>query len=326
MNDFFNNMSLLNVFLKWKWHLVVIVIVAAFIGVVISSPWFMEPKFSSTATLYPSNIQPYSDESETEQMLQWLNSRSIMDSMIHKYDLARHYGIDTNHRYYYSIMEHLYRKNVRVNKTQFESVTLEVRDVDPLKARDMVYSIIDFYDAKIRNSHRIKWNEVVESHGRYLAEKRAELDTVLQRHYELRTNYELIDYENQTREVTRGYLRTVDGTNASHVNREAVDRIKGNLQEKGGDFIYYTNLIPILMQQIAIIQNDYEGALYHFTKEFTHSNLVSHPVVADKKVHPIRWLILAYSVLAALFFSVIVIALIENSRSIQNKITEGLKA
>ena len=323
MDGFFNNMSLLRIFLKWKWHLVVIIGVAAMIAVVISSPLIIKPKFRSVAVLYPSNIQPYSDESETEQMLQWLNSRDIMDSVIQKFDLARHYGVDPGHKHFISLMEYYYQRNVRISKTQFESVSLEVKDTDPVMARDMVYAIIDFYDKKIRATHREKWGEVVESYRRYLNEKRAEIDSVLNQHYILRTKYELIDYETQAQEISRGYLRTIDGNNVQQINTDAVMRLKNNIQEKGGDFLFYDNMITRLIEQMAVIKNDYEMALYHYNKEFTHANIISHPVVADKKSFPIRWLIMLYTVVAAAFFSVLVIALIENSRAIEEKLETG---
>lgn len=320
MDGFFNNMSLLRIFLKWKWHLVVIIGIAALIAVVLSSPMVIKPKFKSVAVLYPSNIQPYSDESETEQMLQWLNSRDIMDSIINKFDLADHYGVEPGYKHYVSLMEYYYNRNVRISKTQFESVNLEVRDTDPVLARDMIYAIIDFYDKKIRAIHREKWGEVVYSYKRYLDEKKAEIDSVLHQHYILRTKYELIDYESQAQEISRGYLGTIDGRNIREINREGVLRLKDNIQEKGGEFLFYDNMLTRLIEQMALIKQDYEMALYHYNKEFTHANIISHPVVADKKSHPIRWLIVLYTVVGAAFFSVIVIALIENSRAIKERV------
>lgn len=323
MDNYFSNMNLVRIFLKWKWHLLVIVAIAALLAVVISSPLIIKPKYRSSVVLYPSNIAPYSDESETEQMLQWLNSRDIMDSIIQMYDLSTHYGIKPNHKHYYSIMQYMYNKNIRISKTQFESVNIDVLDTDPVKARDMAYSIIDFYNKKIRQIHREKYKEVVDSYQRMINLKQAEIDSVLHQHYILRTQYEIIDYNNQTREVARGHLRTVDGIGAQYVDQKAVSRLKTNIEEKGGDFIFYNTMVYTLIEQLGRLKADYEDALLHYTKEFTYTNIVSHPVISDKKATPIRWLIVLYTVVAAAFFSVVVIAIIENSRSIQEKVLEG---
>lgn len=319
MDNYFSNMNLVRIFLKWKWHLLAIIVVAAVIAVVLSSPLVIKPRFRSSAVLYPSNVAPYSDESETEQMLQWFNSRDIMDSIILHYDLQDHYGIPRDHKHYHSVMQYMYNRNVRIGKTQFESVNIEVLDTDPVRARDMVNSIIDFYNKKIRQIHRAKYAEVVASYKNMIDLKQSEIDSVLHQHYILRTEYGIIDYNNQTREIARGHLRTVDGTNAQHINSNEVARLKSNIEEKGGEFIFYNAMIYTLLEQLGNLNKEYDDALMHYTKEFTYTNIVSHPVVPDKKATPIRWLILMYTVIAAAFFSVVVIALIENSRSIQEK-------
>lgn len=321
MDNYFSNMNLVRIFLKWKWHLLAIIVIAAVIAVVLSSPLVIKPRFRSSAVLYPSNVAPYSDESETEQMLQWFNSRDIMDSIILHYDLPAHYGIPRDHKHYHSVMQYMYNRNVRISKTQFESVNIEVLDTDPVRARDMVNSIIDFYNKKIRQIHRTKYAEVVASYKHMIDLKHDEIDSVLHQHQILRTEYGIIDYNNQTREIARGHLRTVDGTNSQHINTDEVARLKSNIEEKGGDFIYYNSMIYTLLEQLGNLNKEYDDALMHYTKEFTYTNMVSHPVVPDKKATPIRWLILMYTVIAAAFFSVVIIAIIENSRSIQEKVT-----
>jgi hypothetical protein len=82
MENFFNNTNLLNLIGKWKWHLLIISIIAAIVSLVVSSPMITTPRFKSVAVVYPSNIKPYSDESETEQMLQWLTSKDVRDSVM----------------------------------------------------------------------------------------------------------------------------------------------------------------------------------------------------------------------------------------------------
>ena len=96
MDNNFNNLSLVQLILKWKWHIIIITVAAAICGAIFSSSLFITPLFKSEAVAYPANVTPYSDESETEQMLQIIGSRSIMDSIINKYDLWTDYKIDKN--------------------------------------------------------------------------------------------------------------------------------------------------------------------------------------------------------------------------------------
>ncbi len=314
MESYFSNIHMMKIFLKWKWHLITIAVIAALLAAVFSSSIFMKPRFKSYALVYPSNIAPYSDESESEQMLQWLQSQDVRDSVMRKFDLPKHYGIDSSEKYFRSTMDYMFKKNVQIRKTQYESVEIIVTDTDPVIARDIVLSIIDFCNAKIRNIQRDKFKEVVVSMGSILKEKRAQLDSVEIELADLRQNYELIDYESQAREITRGFLRTVDGSNSTSINSKDVLRLKENFEKKSGQMFILTQRREDILRIYADFEKDYDRAVYDAAKYFTFTNVVTPPEVADKKSYPVRWLIVLYAVVASLFFSVVVISVIENRK------------
>lgn len=314
MENYFSNIHMMKIFLKWKWHLVAIAVIAALLAAIFSSSFFIKPRFKSYALVYPSNIAPYSDESESEQMLQWLQSQDIKDSVIKKFNLSEHYRIDSTYKYYHSTMQNLYNKNVKISKTQWESIEIVVMDADPVIAKDMVLSIIDFCNAKIRAIHRDKYSEVVNSMGFTLNEKKAQLDSIEFALSELRKNYELIDYESQAREITRGYLRTVDGSNSTSINTKDVLRMKENFEAKSGEMAILTQRRNDVLRIYSEFEMVYDRAVYDAAKVFTFSNVITPPVIADKKSYPVRWLIVLYALVASMFFSVVVISVIENRK------------
>lgn len=313
MENYFNNLSLMRIFLKWKWHLLIIAVVAALLGMIFSSSLFITPKFKSYALVYPSNIAPYSDESESEQMLQWLQSKDIKDSIIKRFDLSRHYEIDTNYKYYYSTMMYLYNENVKINKTQWESIEIEVTDKDPVVAYKMVNSIMDYCNLKIRRIHKAKYDEVVQSLGQSLKEKQQQLDSIENAFAVLRKDYGLYDYESQAEEITRGYLKTYDGSTSSRPTQD-VEKMKLNFEEKSGELALLMQRREDVMKIYAEFELKYDMAVYDAEKLFTYLNVVTEPTIADKKSYPVRWLIVVYSVVASLFFSVVVISIKENRK------------
>ena len=145
---------------------------------IISSPSVTTPRFKSVAVVYPSNIKPYSDESVTEQMLQWLTSKDVRDSVMIKFNLPKHYGIDSNYKYFASTMAYLYEKYVKISKTQYESIEISVMDRDPVMAKDIVNAIIKYTDKKIMATHHVKYQEVVTSMKKALDIKKQEIDSV----------------------------------------------------------------------------------------------------------------------------------------------------
>lgn len=322
MESYFNNINLLKILVKWKWHFLAIALIAAVFGFIFSSPFFIKPKYKSVSILYPSNIAPYSDESETEQMLQWLNSQDVKDSVMRKFDLPKHYGIDSSYKYFMSTMIYMYDKNVRISKTQYESIEIVVLDTDPEIARDMVNAIISFCNEKIRFIHRSKYEEVVIATQHMLDIKKTEMDSVKSQLRRLGSDYELIDYDNQTLEISKGYLRTVEG--GSNINTKDVLRLKKNIEEKGGELVLLKERLENIAKEYSALSENYDKALFNARTDLTYINVISRPQISDKKSFPTRWLIMLYVVSVTLFFSLVVISILDNKQRRHIENTSGI--
>jgi uncharacterized protein involved in exopolysaccharide biosynthesis len=310
MEDYFKSKSLINILFRWKVHLAVIVVVAAVLAAFFSSSIFITPLFKSFAVLYPSNISAYADESLSEQMIQVLQSKDIRDSLVLKFDLPRHYGIDPNYEYYTSTLLWEFSKNVKISKTPYDAVTIEVWDKDPKVACDMVNEIMNQYNFKLRGLHKEKFSEVVSNYRTVTDYKRRELDSISQRSQELGVKYGLLDYPNQTREVMRAYLSGGgSGSRGSEVNR-----LKKNLEEKGGEREMISNLMVAITKDYSAFKLDYDRAVLDLNRNYTYVNVLNKPFPADKKGYPVRWVIVVVSALASLFLAVIVIGIIESRR------------
>jgi len=310
MDNFFNNTNLIRIIVKWKWHLIIISVIAALVSLVISSSFFMKPRFKSVALIYPSNIMPYSDESQTEQMLQWINSTNVRDSVMKKFNLPKHWEISPDYKYYASAIEGLYNKNIKISKTQYESIEVIVTDNDPVMARDIVNAIIYYTDEKIRATQKIKYQEVKEALEKTLKIKNTEIDSVKKLYRDIATKYGVYDVLGQSQEITRGELRTVSGS-GGNINIKDVQKLKEGMMEKSGDLLYLSNRIITLSEEYSEIMLKYDIACFDMDKNFTFINVVTPPHVADKKSYPKRLFVMFYFVAGALFFSLLAIAFIE---------------
>ena len=318
MEKYFDNRNLLRLLIKWKYHLATITILAGVLAVIFSSPWFITPKYKSNAVVYPSNITPYSEESETEQMLQFLQSRDIKDSVIRKFNLAEHYEIDSTYEFFYTTLLYEYSQHVSINKTPYESVEIEVLDKDPMIAMEVVNAIIDFYNKKVRRVHIDKWVEVVNLYNDQLIMKKDYIDSLRTIMKSLGMNYGLYEYETQSEEITKGLLGTVEGSGNSRINKKEVEKLNENMKNKSGDLISTVELLRQEARTYADIKLDYEQARRFVTEKLTYANMITPPFPADKKSYPIRWLILVITMLATFFLTLIVILIIENYHVFMN--------
>ncbi len=66
------------------------------------------------------------------------------------------------------------------------------------------------------------------------------------------------------------------------------------------------------------VKLSYEIEYRNIVSNVTYTNVVTYPFVSDKKVYPIRWLILFVAVLSVFTLSLIVISFLERKNSTGN--------
>lgn len=314
MERYFNNTNLINLLLKWRVHLIVILAVAVVLAVVFSSPFFITPKFKSVAVIYPANVSPYSEESETEQMFQILQSQDIMDSVINKFNLPEHYKISKDYKYYKTAIYYEYSQNIKIEKTPYDAISIEALDKDPQMACDIVNATIRFYNKKVGYLHDTKYREVMDMYESLLAKKEHGIDSLKHALYTLSVESGILGYDQSSEEIMKGYLRTVTSGAAAYINTAEVKRLKENMERVGGDLIQLTEAIKDETHAYAAFKVQYEDALRFYDAKLTYCNIITHPFPADKKSFPVRWLIVAMTFILTFFFAIVVILMVENLR------------
>lgn len=314
MKNFFDNQSLFTIVWKWKNHLIIIGIIPIIAAAVFSSPYFITPLFRSQARIYPTNTRPYSEESESEQMLEILNSTDIKRQIIDTFDLTERYKIKKDDPYFRTKILRKYNDRVKCQKTEYESIELEALDTDPQVASNMVDSLITFYDRKVQTIRRQKYKEQVVTFSSDLERKLIEIDSVTAKMEVLRKSYGLLDYGIQTQQLTQGYTDAL----ARGATRAAVEDIQerlNKLTEKGGEFHRYEGEMNALETQRDTINRRLDKALSLANKQETYTMIVEEPFPADKKSYPTRWLIVLISLMATEFLALVTIFGLEGIKS-----------
>jgi capsular polysaccharide biosynthesis protein len=290
--------------IRWKVQFIIITVIAVIAAAVFSSEWFIKPRYKSFATVYPANLVAFSEESNTEQMLQMLQSNHIRENVIKKFDLAKHYGIDTTAKDAKSQLIGEWKRFVSISKNEYESVDIEVTDTKPEMAADIANDILQELNNKISSLHKEKAMEVKNLLEAQLGLKRDQLDSLAKGLQELRVKYNILDYNIQTEEVTKGYMNALGGKIAG---LKDIDHLLRNLEEKGGEYYQMKVAYDGVLASYNLVRNEYDNIQKELNKEFTYTYVVSSPTVSDKKAYPIRWLIVLISVVSANLFLFIAI-------------------
>ena len=213
-------------------------------------------------------------------------------------------------------MLNIYEKNVKTNKTNFETAEIQVLDHDPQRASDMCDSLIHFYNKKVRDMHKRKDFEMVTIARKGLKQKYSELDTLIYRLDTLKQNYGILDFKSQVEKVTEGYMAALAEGRASQENRSKIQNLYNNLAEQGTQAYWLESRFNYLIDVIDSLTTQHEFYLAEYEKDITYCYVVENPVPADKKSYPVRWLIVSLSVLSALFLALLVFLVLDYQEKI----------
>ncbi len=303
-----NFSSLIALVRKYFKIYIIVAVIAVIAGIVVSLPAVMKPKYMSVAVVYPLNIETYSDESETEQLLQYFESSAVRDSIVAKFDLYTRYNIprDMESARYYMLAE--FSDRFVVSKTLYESVRVEVTDEDPEMAKLMADEFLAQVNKKINQSVNRQGELMAGSFKQQMDFQRTMIDTIEATISTLSADARVLDYSSQTRELVRGYIDLYSkGGNARAL--EEVSEWLQSTQESGSTLRMLQNLSYFATAQYDNIAKDYFKFREFAFRNAEYMDVVIAPEVSDKKAWPVRWLVLAISVGAALFFLTVILAL-----------------
>jgi capsular polysaccharide biosynthesis protein len=311
MNDFFDNQKILLVIRNRFIHFVVIGIVAIVLAALFSSPVFITPKFKSKARVYPINLAVMSTESETEQLLEIINSNDIKFRLFDVFKLNDIYKIPKSDPQYFTNMMSEYNSNVTAKKTEFETVELSVLDKDPERAARMCDSIIHFYNEKVREMHSAKNREVVKIVSDNIKLRTLERDSLLELLIQQREKYKILDFNSQVKEITRGYMEALAAGKENTQGGKEIKQLYDNLSQKGGEVYILEKRFAKTNMAIDSLKVLYDINLSEANKKITYCHVVEKPVPADKKSYPVRWIMVSMTLFASLFLSLLLFILLD---------------
>ena len=326
----FDSSSLLFFALRWWKHLLIIGLVAAIASAIFSGPRFITPKFQSTVTMFPTaasslsrtvlardnvsarDFLEYGEVEDAERLLQVLESYNIRDRVIERFDLLDHYEIPEDAQYKMTRLTEEYRSNINFRRTQYGAVEIRVRDKDPAMAADIANEIAALADT-VQNDIRQERAQLAYTVAKQQLEDLQErVEEAGQSLYDIMADG-VFFIEGQSEMVYRPLAKDL-----SSGNTEGIERLEENLEklaQKGSDFEYYSRYLQGLPNQVIAAQNRYNVAKADMESFIPFKLMLDTAFEAERKVYPIRWLIVFISTFAAGFMGVMIIMFYENLQS-----------
>ncbi|MBO7082986.1 MAG: hypothetical protein J6W30_04000 [Bacteroidales bacterium] len=324
--DSFNSEYLFKLLLKYRKSVLIILIAAALLAFLFSSPLFITPLYRSSVILYPTSsnsiskvlisttyqsnkdILEFGENEQTEQMLQVLNSNRVRDKVIERFNLMEHYGISPTEKYPYTRLNALYDSRIKFRKTEYNAVKITVLDSDPALAAQMANEIADLFDTTMNNMQKevaVKAFQLVENEYFSLCAEMAALEDSLNTLRSLG----VFDYESQVEMLTQQLA-----VELGRSNTQGVKNLQGQLDilaKYGGAYYAISEKLDHDRLQLSLIKTKYEEAKVDATQILPHKFLVTSAIQAEYKAYPNRWLIVIVTVISTFLLTVLILELID---------------
>ncbi len=329
-NNVFDSSNVFLFVIRWWKHLFIICLVAAIAAAIFSAPFFITPKFQSSVIMFPTtsgslsrtvlvgaewarqDFLDYGEVEEAERTLQVLESGNVRDRIIERFDLMSHYEIPADAQYPRSQITEEYNSNISFRRTQYGAVEISVRDKDPAMAAEIANELAALGDTvqnELRRERAELAYEVAKGQYENLQAQVREVEDSLRNIMELG----VYDMEGQSAMLTRQLAKDLSAD-----NQEGVARLEERLRllsEHGGSFVLHTAYLDDISDHLISSQRRYQEARADLENFVPFKFVLDRAYESERKVYPVRWLIVFLSVFAAGFAGVMILMVYENLRN-----------
>lgn len=320
---------------KHRKSLIIIGICAAVLASMFSSSIFITPLFQSSVIMYPASsnsisrsllnknsagkydMLEFGEENQADQMMQILNSNKIKDKIISKFSLANHYDIVEGAKYAQTLLYKQYESNIGYKQTKYSAVEILVMDSDPEVAAGIANEIAVLFDSVKNNMQQeraLKGFKIIQTE--YLS-KLSEVNSMEDSLTQLRM-LGIHDYESQAEMMNQQLAMEISKGNQAGI--KALEEKLKLLAKYGGAYVSIRDALEYEKKQLSYLKSRHSEAKIDATRDIPQKFIIENAYASDKKVYPIRWIIVILSTMFALICWLGVLYFMDIKQEAQNNI------
>ncbi|NJM14841.1 MAG: hypothetical protein HC896_05190 [Bacteroidales bacterium] len=298
--------------------ILIITIVGAIASIIVSL--VITPRYKSTVIVYPTNLRDnsktmlddrlhpdlglvkFGEEMEADYLVQLLNSKSIKDKLNEKYNLIRHWEIDTakipNTMFYIKA-----GKNIRAKRTRYISIEIEVLDKDPNMSRNIANDMVAFADTIMYNVKKQRLEGI-----------KIAIENELRYHEGILSNYQdsltgiarkgINEFESQAERFNQAYALALTSGNTAGASR--IKQKLDTLAVYGGKYKQFYDQVEYHVEYHSYLYRRLQEVNVELGNVFGTVLLLDSAIKAEVKEYPKRTIMVATVTLASFLFAVIV--------------------
>ncbi len=333
-----NNLSIFRKIFKARKHIVIATLTAMIFGLLYS--FIIKPVYISTASIYPANLGLYSQESQTEQMLQFLESNEIKLYLTEKLKLSRHYKIDSTKNDHLQKLYDVIDSKIKIFKTKYESIEIKAYDNTADTVQLLVIETINGVNWLIEKEHREKYLETVKNSQIYLNYKKHEADSTQLLLNELNKKYSVLNVGIQLKDAAKNQYKMQPGGGKNNSLAELISISeqlgvieKENKSSKVSQLftninnysLEYGKLNTYFGDQVnswVLANNEYQKNLSEYLRKNTFTVMASSPLKPTAPSWPKHWVVMLISALTMFIISCLYFIFIDNIKKVYAEVTK----
>ena len=319
MDQTFNLVEMVRIFLKWKKPLIVVVLLGAIGSVIVA--YSLPVYYKSVATFYPTNpsmtdrqilfsqdtkenyVEYFGTKKDVERVLTIAKSAQLSSYIIDSFNLYEHYGIDReNDAYPITSVFKEFNGNYSAIKTELAAVEITLFDTDPKMAADMVNAITNRIDRVNKEMINVNKSHILVLFEQQKGDKQKEVDNLTDSLAMVGERYDI--------EV----ITSSDGE--SH-------QYKGNSMQGIETYKVLHKIHENAVEELTTLTMLYNQYLLSSQDETSSLQIVEKAYPAEKKSKPVRWLVCVAINFGVLFFALIAVILIEKINEVKAELAHG---
>ncbi len=320
----FNSNDLLFRVFQYKKQLIIITAVAFIASIIVS--FQITPLYKSSVVLFPapstsisqsliSTTNSYRSESvfgaeeEVEQILQVLSSDEIRSRIVEKYDLWKHYEVDSlEDKYPKDKLTKIYNERIQSGRTEYMAVEIQVFDAEPEKAALIANDLASLVDSVMNDMEKARSVEAFKIVAEEYDAKNAQL-VVLEDSLAGIMAKGVFDFESQSEVYNRAYADAISSGNLRAANK--IQEKLDTLAKYGSAYVSLRDFLLYEKEQLSLLNAKYKEAKVDAEQNLTHYFVVNKAYESDKKAKPKRMIIVLVSTLATFIFAFVVLVILD---------------
>lgn len=315
--------NIISVVLSWKRVLIIICFIAFAVSCAVSL--MITPKYKATHILFPASsssisqslvseapgkkdIFKFGEEEDVEQLMQVLQSTDIRNKIIEKYDLFKHYDISLNSRYPYTSLYRQYDNNVKIRRTQYMSIRIDVLDECPETAANIANDISELADSTIRRMKKERIERAFSIISKEFEDQTQKIKNI-EDSLKVLGAMGIIDVRSQSEVYSDQYAVALASGNIR--GAQEIQKKLQVLEEFGSAHMILKEKMFEEVKKLAVIETKFIEAKIDLEENLPNKYVVDYAETPERKAYPIRWLIVVLSVISTFLFAVVVLLFIE---------------